>query len=63
MVRAEIQLFMMNHPGELGKLAHLFGKEGININYVHGSVAGPDAECLFVFCPEDIALAAKIFPE
>jgi len=24
-------------------------------------VAGPDAKCLFVFCPEDIDLAARIF--
>jgi len=33
----------------------------ININYVYGSVAGPEAKCLFVFCPENIDLAAKIF--
>jgi hypothetical protein len=32
MVRTEISLFMKNVPGELGKLATLFGKEGINID-------------------------------
>ena len=32
MVRTEISLFMKNVPGELGKLATLFGSEGINID-------------------------------
>jgi hypothetical protein len=32
MVRTEIQLFLENVPGELGKLAGLFGGEGINID-------------------------------
>ena len=50
-----------NQPGELARLSSKFGEEGININYVYGSVAGPDAKCLFVFCPEDIDLASKIF--
>jgi len=50
-----------NQPGELARLSSKFGEEGININYVYGSVAGPDAKCLFVFCPEDIELASKIF--
>jgi hypothetical protein len=50
-----------NRPGELARLASKFGEEGININYVYGSVAGPDAKCLFVFCPEDIELASSIF--
>ena len=58
-----IALKLENTPGELAKITTKFGEEGININYVYGSVAGPDAECLFVFCPEDIDLAAKIFPE
>ena len=52
-----------NRPGELARLSSRFGDEGININYVYGSVAGPDAKCLFVFCPEDIELASKIFSE
>ena len=42
-------------------LKKMFLKEGININYVYGSVSSPDEKCLFVFCPEDIDLAAKIF--
>ena len=50
-----------NKPGELARLSSKFGEEGININYVYGSVAGPDAKCLFVFCPEDIELASSIF--
>jgi len=50
-----------NRPGELARIAGKFGEEGININYVYGSVSGPDAKCLFVFCPEDIDLAASIF--
>ena len=32
MVRTEISLFMKNVPGELGKLASLFGSEGVNID-------------------------------
>ncbi|PIW01257.1 MAG: amino acid-binding protein, partial [Deltaproteobacteria bacterium CG17_big_fil_post_rev_8_21_14_2_50_51_6] len=32
MVRTEISLFLRNVPGELGKLARLLGKEGINID-------------------------------
>jgi hypothetical protein len=56
-----IALHLENRPGELAAITSKFGQEGININYVYGSVAGPDAKCLFVFCPEDIDLAAKIF--
>ncbi len=56
-----IALELDNRPGELAKIASQFGKEGININYVYGSVPSPDAKCLFVFCPEDIELAARIF--
>ena len=56
-----IALVINNEPGTLAKMAKKFGEEGININYVYGSVAGPDAKCLFVFCPEDIDLASAIF--
>jgi hypothetical protein len=56
-----IALSMDNRPGELAAITKKFGEEGININYVYGSVAGPDAKSLFVFCPEDIDLAAKFF--
>jgi hypothetical protein len=52
-----------NKPGSLAAIASKFGEEGININYVYGSVSSPEAKCLFVFCPEDIELAAKIFKE
>jgi hypothetical protein len=56
-----IALELENRPGELAKVTTKFGEEGININYVYGSVQSPDSKCLFVFCPEDIDLAAKIF--
>ncbi len=56
-----IALALENRPGELAKITSKFGEEGININYVYGSVSSPDAKCLFVFCPEDIELARKIF--
>jgi len=56
-----IALELANKPGELAKITSKFGKEGININYVYGSVSSPDEKCLFVFCPEDIDKAAKIF--
>jgi len=56
-----IALELENRPGTLADIAASFGKEGININYVYGSVSSPEAKCLFVFCPENIELAAKIF--
>jgi hypothetical protein len=56
-----IALELENRPGELAKISSKFGEEGININYVYGSVSSPDEKCLFVFCPEDIDQASKIF--
>jgi hypothetical protein len=56
-----ITLELENLPGELARISSKFGEEGININYVYGSVSSPDEKCLFVFCPEDIDQAAKIF--
>ncbi len=56
-----VALELENTPGELARISTKFGEEGVNINYVYGSVSGPDAKCLFVFCPEDIDLARKIF--
>ncbi|MCP4687256.1 MAG: amino acid-binding protein [Desulfobacterales bacterium] len=58
-----IALKLENHPGELARISSKFGEEGININYVYGSVSSPDEKCLFVFCPEDIDLAAGIFKD
>ena len=58
-----IALELENRPGELARVASQLGEEGININYVYGTVSSPDEKCLFVFCPEDIDLAAKIFKE
>ena len=56
-------LELENKPGTLAAIANKFGEEGININYVYGSVSSPEEKCLFVFCPEDIELASKIFKE
>ena len=56
-----IALQLENTPGELARIATKFGEEGININYVYGSASSTDEKYLFVFCPEDIELAAKIF--
>ena len=56
-----IALQLENTPGELAKISTKFGEEGININYVYGSASSSDEKYLFVFCPEDIELAAKIF--
>lgn len=58
-----IAVHLENRPGTLAEITTKFGEEGVNINYVYGSVSSPDARCLFVFCPEDIDLAAKIFSE
>ncbi|MBF0118170.1 MAG: ACT domain-containing protein [Desulfobacterales bacterium] len=56
-----IALELENRPGILAEITTKFGKEGININYVYGSVLSRDEKCLFIFCPEHIETAAKIF--
>ncbi|RTZ98447.1 MAG: amino acid-binding protein [Deltaproteobacteria bacterium] len=57
-----IAVELENKPGELSRLAKKFGEADVNISYVYGSVVtSPGAKCLFVFCPEDIDQAAKIF--
>jgi hypothetical protein len=56
-----IAVELTNKPGELAKIATQFGEQGININYVYGSVAPSGGKCLFVFCPDDVEHAAKIF--
>jgi len=58
-----IALQIENRPGEMAKIASKFGEEGININYVYGSVSSPDEKCLFVFCPGDIEHATQIFKD
>ena len=60
-IQPVIAVELENRPGTLAAIANQFGQEGININYVYGSVAGPDQKCLFVFCPDDIDHAARIF--
>lgn len=56
-----IALEIDNKPGTLAAMAKKFGEEGINISYVYGSALASDKKSLFVFCPEDINAAAKIF--
>ena len=58
-----IALEIDNKPGTLAKLAKKFGEEKININYVYGSALPKGEKSLFVFCPEDIDLAASIFKD
>lgn len=58
-----IALEIDNKPGTLAKMAKKFGEEGINISYVYGSALPKGKKSLFVFCPEDIDLAAKIFKD
>ena len=58
-----IALELDNRPGELAKIASKFGEEGININYVYGSAMPGEKKSLFVFSPEDIDAAARIFKE
>jgi hypothetical protein len=58
-----IAIELENKPGELARVASKFGEEGLNINYVYGSVSSPEEKCLFVFCPEDIEQASQIFKD
>ncbi len=50
-----------NQPGTLAATAKKIGDAGINISYVYGSVSPSEGKTLFIFCPEDIDLASKIF--
>jgi len=58
-----IALTIDNKPGTLAKMAENFGKEGININHVYGSAIPGEEKSLFIFSPEDIEEAAKLFPD
>jgi hypothetical protein len=58
-----IALEIENRPGSLAEMARKFGEEGININYVYGSAMADSRKALFVFSPEDIEMAARIFNE
>ncbi|MBW1775201.1 MAG: amino acid-binding protein [Deltaproteobacteria bacterium] len=58
-----IALEIDNKPGTLAAMAKKFGEEGININYVYGSALPGREKSLFIFSPEDIDAAAKIFKD
>jgi len=58
-----IALVIDNKPGTLAKMAETFGKQGINISYVYGSALPDGEKSLFIFSPEDIEEAAKLFAE
>ena len=58
-----IAVELENRPGGLARISTEFGEQGININYVYGTVSSPEEKCLFVFCPEDIELASQIFKD
>jgi len=56
-----IAIELDNTPGTLSKITRKLGEEEVNINYIYGSVSDSDGKCLFVFCPEDLQAALKIF--
>ena len=58
-----IALEIENKPGTLAEMAKKFGEECLNISYVYGSGRPGDKKSLFVFSPEDIETAARIFKE
>lgn len=58
-----IALEIDNKPGTLAAMARKFGEEGININYVYGSALPGGEKSLFIFSPEDIESAARIFKD
>jgi hypothetical protein len=58
-----IALELENRPGTLSEMARKFGEEGINISYVYGSAMPDQQKSLFVFSPEDMESAARIFKE
>ena len=58
-----IALEIENRPGNLAKMAKTFGEAGININYVYGSALPKGRKSLFILCPDDMEVAAKIFKE
>ena len=58
-----IALEIENKPGTLADMSKKFGEEKININYVYGSALPDGGKSLFVFSPEDIELAARIFKD
>ena len=58
-----IAIQLENKPGTLAQVTDKLGKEGININYVYGSVSPSDMKCLFVFSPDNMDRATKIFNE
>ena len=58
-----IALEIENQPGTLAAMARKFGEEGININYVYGSALPTEKTSLFVFSPEDIEAASRIFKD
>ena len=57
-----IAVHLNNTPGKLAEVASKLGEQGININYIYGSVGGPDEKCLFVFNTEDMDGATRAFP-
>ncbi len=48
-VSTVIEVLLENRPGELGKMADKFTKEGINIDYVYGSALEDGKQFSFIF--------------
>ena len=58
-----IALEIENKPGTFADMSKKFVEEKININYVYGLALPDVGKALFVFSPEDIELAARIFKD
>ncbi|MEJ5375462.1 MAG: ACT domain-containing protein [bacterium] len=56
-------IILENRPGSLGETAAAFAREGINIDYVYGSVLSGSASSLFIVHvkEEDLERAASLF--
>jgi hypothetical protein len=60
-IRTVVALYLENKPGSLAEVASKLGEHGINIDYVYGSAFGPAEKCLFVFNPDDVEGAERVF--
>jgi hypothetical protein len=56
-----IALELDNRPGSSSEVATRLGEERVNINYAYGSASATKEKGLFVFCAENLELAAKMF--
>jgi hypothetical protein len=60
-INTVVALQLENTPGSLSRFASRLGAQGINIDYVYGSVCGPGEKCLFILHPDDVEGAERAF--